>query len=274
MSDERTPCLAHYGVTVAEPAVADDELQSAAPGGKAADGLAFLQFLGFEPLYTNLYAGIGRQWILRRGERGDDGYVERDLFTSFRAGTVEAAGISPARVGDAVFRLTVTDPAATLEELTERGWAEPYLGVLGPLFRGPDEAVYELAPISGDEAADRTVSLWTDPSTIDDAIATWSHVFGFEVVDKDADFHGVARAVVLRRDGDGAITLQLLVPADGGPLAERVTDDIFAQAGYPHFRLGASDKPAALAVGETVFPDTGDVSYVLVEGAYLELVEL
>ena len=53
-----------------------------------------------------------------------------------------------------------------------------------------------------------------------------------------------------------------------------MTDDIFAQQGYPHFRLGAPDKSAALAAGEIVFPDTGDVSYLLIEGAYLELVEL
>ncbi len=278
MSDERTPCLAHYGVTVAEPPVADDDLRSAPPGGNAADGLEFLRFLGFEPLHTNLYAGIGRQWILRRGRPGEPGYVERDLFTSFRAGDVEPAGISPARAGDAVFRLTVDDPQATLAELTARGWATPYppgpTPTTGPLFRGPDEAVYELAPISGDEAADRTVSLWTDPDGVDDAVATWCHVFGFEVVDKAADFHGIADAVVLRRTGRAPITLQLLTPRDGAALEPRVTDDIFAQAGYPHFRLGAPDKPAALAVGETVFPDTGDVSYVLVQGAYLELVEL
>jgi catechol 2,3-dioxygenase-like lactoylglutathione lyase family enzyme len=274
MSNSRTPCLAHYGVTVAEPPVADDLLAIQAPGGQAAAGLEFLRWLGFEPLFTNLYPGIGRQWILRRGERGDAGYLERDLFTSFRAGGVDDAGSNIARIGDSIFRLPVDDPDATLVGLQEHGWAEPYMGVLGPLFRGPDAAVYELTPIAGDQAVDRTVSLWTDPDVLDDAVATWISTFGFELVEKDVNFHGVALATVLRRRGVGPITLQLLTPAAGTVLPPRVTDDIFAQQGYPHFRLGAPHKAAAQAVGETVFPDTGDVSYVMVAGAYLELIQL
>jgi len=273
-----TPCLAHYGVTVAEPPVAADELATATPGGRAGDGLDFLRWLGFEPLHTNLYAGVGRQWILRRGERGDAGYLERDLFTSFRAGPAEggtepAGGPTP-RAGDAVFRLPVADPDATAAGLRERGWLTPYLGVDGPLFVAPDAAVYELAPITGDDATDRTISLWTDPAGVERAVATWHDLFGLELVAKGEAFHGVAEATVLRRTGTGAVTLQLLTPLDGAPLEARITDDIFAQEGYPHFRLGSADKARALAAGEVVFPDTGDVSYVLVEGAYLELVGL
>ncbi len=271
MTDTRTPCLAHYGVTVAEPHVPDDQLATAAPGGMAADGLAFLRYLGFEPLYENLYANVGRQWILRRGQRGDAGYMERDLFTSFRAGEVARAGGATPAVGDIVFRLPVADVDATKHGLRERGWAQPYLGAEA-LFVAPDAAVYELAPITGDDAVDRTISLWTDPATVDRAVATWHDLFGLELVAKGESFHGVADATVLRRVGDGALTLQLLTPVRGAPLAPRVTDDIFAQEGYPHFRLGSSDKARALAAGEVVFPDTGDVSYVLIEGAYLELV--
>lgn len=266
-----TPCLAHYGVTVAEPPVADDRLASDPPGGNAAEGLAFLRHLGFEPLHENLYAGIGRQWILRRGQRGDAGYLERDLFTSFRAGGVARAGGEVPAVGDVVFRLPVADVDATMAGLRERGWARPYLGADG-LFVAPDAAVYEIAPITGDDATDRTISLWTDPATLDRAVATWCDLFGLELTAKREPFHGVADATVLRRTGPGAVTLQLLTPIGGGPLAPRVTDDIFAQEGYPHFRLGAPDKAVALAAGEVVFPDTGDVSYVLIEGAYLELV--
>ena len=269
-----TPCLAHYGVTVAEPPVPDHELATAPPGGDAAAGLAFLGHLGFEPLHTNLYAGVGRQWILRRGRIGDPGYVERDLFTSFRADEPVHAGGDPARVGDTVFRLPVDDPDAVLADLVGRGWAAPYLGVLGPLFRGPDAAVYELTPITGDDAVDRTISLWTDPAVLDRAVTTWCTMFGLQRA-RITDFHRLATATVLRRRRDsGSLTLQLLTPRAGAPLAPRVTADIFAQQGYPHFRLGAADKAAALAAGEVVFPDTGDVSYVLVEGAYLELVEL
>jgi hypothetical protein len=268
-----TPDLAHYGVTVAEPALADDQLAGAAPGGDAADGLDFLTHLGFEPLHTNLYPGIGRQWIVRRGDRGDPGYLERDVFTSFRADGTAIAGDDPPAVGDAVFRLPVDDPVAMLADLRARGWAEPYLGAQGPLFRGPDAAVYELTAITGDQGIDRTISMWTDPDRLDAAIDVWRSVFALEPMGT-APFHGVAEASVLRRAGEGALTLQLLIPRHGAPLAPRVTDDIFAQQGYPHFRLGAADKQAARRAGETVFPDTGDVSYVLVEGAYLELVEL
>jgi hypothetical protein len=269
-----TPCLAHYGVTVSEPPVPDDRLDVDPPGGDAGRGLEFLAWLGFEPLHTNLYAGVGRQWILRRGKAGDPGYVERDLFTSFRADAVERAGTDVPHAGDAVFRLPVDDPDGVLAELRARGWAEPYAGVDGPLFRAPDAAVYELAPITGDDSIDRTISLWTDAADLARAVGTWTTVFGFERHEGRRPFHGIAEATVLNRSGAGAATLQLLTPLDGASLPARVTDDIFAQQGYPHFRLGAPDKAAAQAVGATVFPDTGDVSYVLVEGAYLELVSL
>jgi hypothetical protein len=269
-----TPCLAHYGVTVAEPLVAADRLDVDPPGGDAAAGLEFLAWLGFVPLHTNLYAGVGRQWILRRGEVGDPGYLERDLFTSFRGDEAAPAGTDEPHVGDAIFRLPVEDPAATLASLRERGWAEPYASVTGPLFRGPDATVYELAPITGDDAIDRTISLWTDPETLERAVTTWGEVFALDEVVRGLPFHGIAEATVLRRGGPGPVTLQLLTPLEGSRLQPRVTDDIFAQQGYPHFRLGAPDKAVALEAGERVFPDTGDVSYVLVEGAYLELVEL
>jgi len=269
-----TPCLAHYGVTVAEPPVADDRLDIDPPGGDAAAGLDFLRWLGFEPVHTNLYAGIGRQWILRRGQVGDPGYLERDLFTSFRADEPYHAGGDTPRAGDAVFRLPVEDPAATLAGLRQRGWAEPYAGVDGELFRGPDAAVYELAPITGDDAVDRTISLWTDPADVPRAVQTWSQVFGLELIATGQSFHGIADATVLQRRDRGPVTLQLLTPPVGTELLPRVTDDIFAQQGYPHFRLGAPDKAAAQQTGETVFPDTGDVSYLLIEGAYLELVQL
>ncbi|MGH9271325.1 MAG: hypothetical protein ACRDZ2_08620 [Ilumatobacteraceae bacterium] len=269
-----TPCLAHYGVTVAEPPVRDDRLEVDPPGGDAAAGLDFLRWLGFEPLHTNLYAGIGRQWILRRGEVGEPGYLERDLFTSFRAAGTEPAGGDTPRAGDAVFRLPVEDPAATLAGLRERGWAAPYAGVDGALFRGPDAAVYELTPITGDDAVDRTISLWTDPVDVPRAVQAWSQVFGLELVATGVSFHGIAEATVLQRRDNGPVTLQLLTPPTGVDLPARVTDDIFAQQGYPHFRLGAPDTAAAQRAGQTVFPDTGDVSYLLIEGAYLELVQL
>ncbi len=156
----------------------------------------------------------------------------------------------------------------------KRGWAEPYAGVDGPLFRGPDAAVYELAPITGDDAVDRTISLWIDAADVPRAVQTWSQLFGLELLASGVSFHGIGEATILQRRGNGPVTLQLLTPPTGVDLPARITDDIFAQQGYPHFRLGAPDKAAAQRAGETVFPDTGDVSYLLIEGAYLELVQL
>ena len=198
------------------------------------------RWLGFVPLHTNLYAGIGRQWILRRGEVGDPGYLERDLFTSFRGDEAAPAGTDEPHVGDAIFRLPVDDPAATLAGLRERGWAEPYAGVAGPLFRGPDATVYELAPITGDDAIDRTISLWSDPATVDRAVATWHDVFGLEEVVRGLPFHGIAEATVLRRAWPGPVTLQLLTPLDGSRVATAGDRRHLRPAGVPALPAGCA----------------------------------
>lgn len=271
----RTPCLAHYGTTLAEAPIPDDELATAPLTGQVAETHRFLDLLGFEPLVTNLYPGLGRQWIRRRGRRGEPGYVEKDSFSSFTAVHRPPTDDGRPRVGDAVFRLPERDPSRMLARLVDEGLARPYLGVLDEWFLGPDEQAYELAPVSDDPAANRVISIWTDPATVERISGRYAELFGFAVVDRDAAVgDGRARAHVLRREDRGACTIRLLVPADGSAPAPRWTEDIFAEVGYPHFRLGAPSRSAVKAVAPEVFPDTGDVSYVLFEHAYLELVEL
>lgn len=270
-----TPCLAHYGATLAEDHLPGEELHSAPPLGTAAQALAFLDFLGFEPLVENRYPDLGRQWILGRGERDDPAYLERDVFTSFVAGAVaDAAGDHPA-IGDTIVRLPLTDPAATVTELSARGWATPYRPE-PTWFRGPDGMVYEPAPVDADAGVNRTISIWTDPADVDRISSDYQSLFAMEEIAVDEPVGSAARATILRRSGAGPVTLRLLTPAPRSAVvvAPRVTDDIFAQVGYAHFRLGAPDREAVRAVGTEVFPDTGDVSYVLFHHAYLEVVEL
>ncbi len=275
MSSARTPCLAHYGTTLAEAPIPDDELATAPLTGQVAETHRFLDLLGFEPLVTNLYPGLGRQWIRRRGRRGAPGYVEKDSFSSFTAVERPPTADGRPRVGDAIFRLPETDPSETLRRLVGEGVAHPYLGEAGTWFLGPDDQAYELAPVSDDPAENRVISIWTDPADVEHIARRYETLFAFEVLARDLPVGG-GRAVawVLRRGGPGPCTIRLLVPSDGSAPAPRWTDDIFREVGYPHFRLGAPSRAAVKEAAPEVFPDTGDVSYVLFEHAYLELVEL
>ena len=271
----RTPCLAHYGATLAETPIPDAELHSTRPVGDAAAALEFLAFLGFEPLVENRYPNLGRQWILGRGDRSDPTYLERDVFTSFTAGAVAAAGGDQPAVGDTIVRLPLADPAATVAELADRGSVTPY-GPETAWFRGPDGMVYEPAAADPDPGVNRMISIWTDPADVDRISADYQTLFAMEEVAVDEPVGTATRATILRRHGHGPITLRLLTPAPGSgrTVAPRASDDIFAQVGYAHFRLGAPDREAVRAAGTEVFPDTGDVSYVLFHHAYLEVVEL
>jgi hypothetical protein len=275
-----TPCLAHYGTTLAEPTITNDELATAPLTGQVADAHRLMDALGFRLLMRNLYPGLGRQWIFARGERGEAGYVEKDQFSSFTARPRPTGG-DQRHVGDAIFRLPERDPSATRTMLLAEGLATAMPGDPG-WVRAVDGQVYELAPLTGNQMDDRVVSVWTDPDDID-AIATdlvqW---FGFAPPTR-ASVSDVATAAVLRRGGGGAATIRLLTPADGSSPMPRwrpnppevpAGQDIFGEQGYSHLRLGAPDRAAVKARFPEVFPDTGDVSYVLVHHLYLELVEL
>ena len=282
MSDvvTRTPCLGHYGTTLYEPKPPEGtDLATWPITGACAASHEFMKVLGFVPLFTNYYPTLGRQWIFRRGERGVDAdYIEKDEFSSWIAGPAPA--LAAPRVGDTVFRLPVRGLAHWKEVLRpyvrEPAWA-PGGGSSGNLVIGPDDQWYELTESSDEAVENRVISIWTATADVDRIAADYVKYFGMHLVEHDANFHGVGRAAVLRRD-DPAVTIQLVrcaaveprwsSPDGGSPQA-----DIFLQVGYPHFRLGAKDKDAVREVAETVFPDTGDVSYVMFHHAYLELVD-
>ena len=252
-----TPCLAHYGTTIA-----NEEVQV----GRT---LAFHRALGMQQMTFTDYPGLGRQWIFRRGIPDDPAYFEKDAFASTPA--VSAPPVGAPRVADTIFRIAVDDPTATLDGLRVAGLvdAEP----ADHVFVGPDAQAYELATTSSDRAANRAIFIWTDPSDLERITADYVRLFGFAVVDDNADFHGLGRVRVLRRDVS-PVTIGLLTPNDGATVAPRLTDDIFALVGYSHFRLGAPDKAAVQACSREAFADTGDVSYVLFNHAYVELVSL
>jgi hypothetical protein len=275
----RTPCLAHYGTTLAEPKPPEGtDLATWPISGQCLAAHEFMAALGFVPLITNLYPTLGRQWIFRRGERGDVDYLEKDQFSSWIAG--DAPSTTSPRVGDTVFRLPLRDLESWRDVLApfvkEPVWA-PGGGTDGNLVMGPDEQWYELTESVELPADNRVISIWTDPADVERIAADYVRCFGMHVVTTDADFHGVGRATVVRRD-DPAVTIQLVhspavqprwsSPDGGSPQA-----DIFLQTGYAHFRLGATDADEVRQVAETVFPDTGDVGYVMFHHAYLELIE-
>ena len=54
---------------------------------------------------------------------------------------------------------------------------------------------------------------------------------------------------------------------------ERWSDDIFLEAGYSHFRLGAVDMPRTVQATREAFPQGGDVAFVYFADSYLELVQ-
>ena len=274
-----TPAIAHFGTTIIEAAPADDCDQRDVPiTGELADMLQFLSVLGFEPQMDNMYPGMGRQYIWSRGQPEDVDYLEQDNFTSYAA-TDRPATDGP-RVGDTIFRLPHKDPRGAFELLNRQqlvevvqpealaGWqagATDYL-----LVRAPNRQLYELGPSQPATAENHVIYVWTaDDDLIQTAHAYQQH-FGLEDAGDQA-FHGLGRARLLRRAQPG-VTIGLLYDS-ATPLAERWTDDIFVEAGYSHFRIGALDKAATQAAVREAFPGASDVAFVYFADSYLELVQ-
>ena len=141
----------------------------------------------------------------------------------------------------------------------------------GLLFDGPDCQRYELTASSDQPERNHVVYIWTEPDCLEATVADYDKSFGLACSAPIRDFHGIGRVTTLVR-AEPPITIGLLTPAPGESVAPRFSDDIFAQVGYSHFRLGTAAKEPVLAEHRQVFPDTGDVSYVLFHEAYLELV--
>lgn len=273
-----TPSIAHFGTTIIEAPPAQDVEQRQVPiTGALKDTLRFLEVFGFEPFVENFYPGMGRQYIWRRGVPGDVDYIEKDNFTSYQA--VQRPASDAPRVGDTVFRLTHADPVAVWQQWRSEGLVEPLSAadverfVAGDaswlLLRGPDGQVYELGPTQGDAASNHCIYIWTAADSADDTAAAYTEHFGV-LPCEESDFHGVGRVRLLRREQPG-VTIGLICPP--AKLAERWTDDIFLEAGYSHFRMGALDKARTLETSREAFPPGGDVAFVYFQDSYLELVQ-
>ena len=274
-----TPAIAHFGTTIIEDAPAEGTDQREIPiTGALARTLQFLTVLGFEPQTQNMYPGMGRQYIWSRGQPEDADYLEQDNFTSYAA-TLRPATEGP-RVGDTIFRLPHRDARGVFDALQQQGLVE----VVVPdalsawqsgasedlLIRAPNRQLYELGPSRPRAQDNHVIYVWTANDAVNDTAAAYGSHFGLADAG-DQPFHGLGRVRLLSRAQPG-VTIGLLYDCMQ-PLAERWTDDIFLEAGYSHFRLGAVDKVATQAAVREAFPSGGDVAFVYFEDSYLELVQ-
>jgi hypothetical protein len=280
-----TPAIPHFGTTLYEVAPAPDADQASLPfEGMLARTHRFLTVLGAEIAIKNFYGpAVGRQYIYRRGKIGDLDYFEKDSFTSYTAKFTPPS--STPRVADTYFRVVHTDIRAVYQQLLREDLIRP----IGPegdadrflsgehksvLVLGPDEQRYELAEVSNDPAENHAIFMWTDPALLSETVRDYAGQF--DIVSKypmQFDFHGIGNVTVLTR-AQPPVTIGLITPYEGQSLAPRWTDDVFGQVGYSHFRLGSPRKAVVREHNREVFPDTGDVSYVMFHEAYLELVQL
>ena len=278
-----SPSIAHYGTTIIETAPPEGAVQKDIPKeGELKGALRFLELAGFRTLMENMYPDLGRQYIWNRGSQDDVDYIEMDSFTSYSA--VERPPTDRPRVGDTFFRLTHADPRGLYDAWQAEGLIDCLVSAdreaafkAGDadwiLIRGPQKQIFELGPTQASRAENHTIYICTDRAALDQTAAGFCDHFDL----KDAgsfDFYGVANGLCLRREKPG-ITIGLLTPLDGEAIEPRWTDDIFKEAGYSHYRMGAWDKAKVLAASRESFPDGGgDVSFVYFHESYLELVQV
>ena len=279
----RTPAIPHYGTTLLEspppPGVAQADVPLTGMLG-ATD--RFFRLAGFELLVRNLYAGVGRQFIYRRGCASDADYLEKDCFTSYTAQAPPASAVP--RVGETIFRLPHRDPRALLGAWRAESLATPLLGATAEaaflagdtaalLVRGPDMQRYELTASSPERAENFAVFVWTDPAQLASTTDAYAKQFAIEPHAAPETYHGIATLHRLARRVP-AVTIGLLTPLPGAAIAPRWRDDIFQEVGYSHFRLGSPNKSLVIERNPEAYPATGDVSYVMFQESYLELVQI
>jgi hypothetical protein len=278
-----TPAIPHYGTTLTESPPPAGVSQAEAPlAGMLAATDRFLRLAGFELAVRNLYPGVGRQYIYRRGSLADADYLEKDSFTSYAAQTPPPSDAP--RVGETIFRLPHRDPRALYRAWQAEGLVAPLLGPASEeaflagrahalLVRGPDTQRYELARSSPQRVENFAVFVWIDPAELAETVDAYAKQFAIEPVGAPETYHGIARLQRLVRR-EPAATIGLLMPLAGGTIAPRWRDDIFQEVGYSHFRLGSPDKPLVIERNREAYPATGDVSYVMFHESYLELVQV
>ncbi len=271
--------IAHFGTTlIEEPAPAGADQANIPKTGDLARTDRFLELFGAKVYISNMYPGIGRQYIYRRGEFSDPDYFEKDTFTSYTASSVPDAGRP--RVGDIIFRLPHRDPVGIAKILTDEEVIQPISDldafVSGDadrlLFTGPDQQVYELIQSSDQRWQNHRVYIWTAQKDLEAHKQGYAENFDLVYTESES-FQNHATAHLLVRQEPG-MTIALLT-SNSDDLAPKNSFDIFGDAGYSHFRLGAPDKQKALISSEEAFPDGGgEVSYVHFQNSYLELVQI
>ena len=271
--------IAHFGTTLIESAPPEGTDQATIPmTGDLARTHEFLTVLGAEIYIRNMYPGVGRQFIYRRGDIEDQDYFEKDTFTSYTALPVPSADLP--RVGETIFRLPHPEARRVASELEAAALIDCHSSLSDftsgqtdrLFFTGPDGQQYELCESQADQADNHRVYIWTDPSDLENHIAGYLEHFDVTASGTE-DFYGQGTAHLLRRETPG-ITIALVTPNDG-ELAPKHSFDIFQDAGYSHFRLAAPAKQPVLDAAIEAFPDGGGpVSYVHFQNSYLELVEI
>lgn len=277
-----TPAIAHFGTTLIESPPPDGIDQKDVPfTSDLARTDRFLSLLGMTCYVRNMYEGVGRQFIYRRGAQDDVDYIEKDTFTSYRAVARPDAGMP--RVGDTVFRLTHADPVgiykalqaeSLIETIATGGQEAAFLsGKVGAvLFMGPDGQQYELCATGPSACDNHVVYIWTDHDVLAETVDEFTREFGFGPA-SEADFHGIAKLTLIRRETPG-MTLGFITPFDKDGIAPRWTDDIFLEAGYSHYRLASPDMAHTVGISREAFPQGGDVAFVYFRESYIELVQI
>ncbi|MGI9326622.1 MAG: hypothetical protein ACR2PZ_15490 [Pseudomonadales bacterium] len=275
----KTPAIAHFGTTIVESAPAAGVRQQDVPvAGVLGDMLAFLDVLGFEPGVENYYEGVGRQYIWHRGSVEDVDYVEQDNFTSYVA--QRRPTTTGPRVGDTIFRLSHADPQSVYQALIARSLVKAVNGdraaafIAGEqdwlLIEAPNAQIYELGRTGLAAADNHVIYVWTEIARLDEVAQSYATHFGVKRGNVE-DFHDLGKVLYLRREEPGLTIGLMHDPVQ--TLAPRWTDDIFKEAGYAHFRLGAVSKSETEQTTRQAFPAAGDVSFVYFEDSYLELVQ-
>jgi hypothetical protein len=271
--------IAHYGTTLIEVAPSEGEDQASIPiTGELARTDEFLKLLGMEVAISNMYPGIGRQYIYKRGDLADPDYFEKDSFTSYTAEQVPDTNAP--RISETIFRITHESATEVARQLVNQNLIDPKSSVEDfldgrkdrLLFRGPDRQHYELMCTQPTRAMNHRIYVWTD--SVDLAAHTQGYQDYFNIsATGTEDFYAIGTAHLLVREDPG-ITIALLT-LNAGELAPKHSFDIFRDAGYSHFRLASPNKAEVKTVSEEAFPDGGgEVSFVHFQNSYLELVQI
>jgi hypothetical protein len=283
-----TPAIPHFGTTLYEvapdPSITPAEQAEIPFEGQLLRTHRWLELLGMELYIRNMYGpNVGRQYIYRRGRLGDLDYFEKDSFTSYSARFAPPA--PRPRIGDTIFRVVHYQ----CRDVYRQALREDLIRPIGPdgeeqrflsgeapaiLIKGPDDQAYELCEVSNRLVDNHAIFIWIDPAKYADVVR--GYAVEFDIVDRvgaKQDFHGIGEVTLLTRI-ENPVTIGILTPYAGETVLPRWTDDVFAQVGYSHFRLGSPRKAYVRAHHREMFPDTGDVSYVMFHDAYLELIDL